>query len=431
MSRNISAQLYRLGVKIRNPSYFDAYQDLCASDFMTVDQLNSIQQRRLNDLIRFAFENSAYYHSKLSHIFHKDKVLDVHDLKHIPITTKTELIEHNDSIHTIRKHKFKKLFFSETSGTDGRALTFYKDERWDSYNRASIARGLSWYGVKPSDRNGYLWGYSLKPSKKFKCAVLDTIQNRFRLFSYDASSTISFLRELKNAEYLHGYSSMIYELAKIANDHGLQANLRLVKGTSEKIYEHYHPQALSAFGSKVVSEYGAAETGIIAFECPHGGLHINEETCIVEVLDGQIVVTNLFSFSFPIIRYKLGDYVTLANVPCKCGRHRSLISDVQGRVGKNIIGENGERFPSLTLYYIFKRLALEHNIPLNYRAEQHARGTMLLFIEETLTKEQELLLLSVCKDYLQEAVLVSLIQGQLIHEKKGKLKDFYSTLEVE
>lgn len=61
-----------------------------------------------------------------------------------------------------------------------------------------------------------------------------------------------------------------------------------------------------AFGAKIISEYGAAESGLIAYECPEcGNMHINMENVIVEESEGEIVVTNLLSRSFPIIRYKL------------------------------------------------------------------------------------------------------------------------------
>ena len=84
---------------------------------------------------------------------------------------------------------------------------------------------------------------------------------------------------------MHGYSSVIYEVAQIALELGYTPKdfpqLKLVKGTSEKIYDYYHDPVREAFGHKIVSEYGAAETGIIAFECPHGKMHVNEEGVII------------------------------------------------------------------------------------------------------------------------------------------------------
>lgn len=67
-------------------------------------------------------------------------------------------------------------------------------------------------------------------------SLLDELQNRFRLFSYDEESIKEFVHKLERAKFLTGYSSMIYEVAKIVNQMGLnnRFNLKMIKGTSEK-----------------------------------------------------------------------------------------------------------------------------------------------------------------------------------------------------
>lgn len=422
--------VFYAGTKLRNPSYFDALATLKKTDFYTRPALRSIQEKRLNDLLRFVFLHSPYHRSNLSSILGSEfKEIQLEDLHLLPIVSKGDLIQYNADIHTYKSYNFKKLFYSETSGTDGKALTFFKDERWDSYNRASIARGLNWHGVNPWERNGYLWGYSFSIITKLKTSLMDALLNRFRIFSYQEKDLNKFLYKLSKARYLSGYSSMIYEVAKLAEAKNVKLKLKLVKGTSEKIYDHYHSPVINAFGGKIVSEYGAAEAGIIAFECCYGAMHINEETCIVEEVDGEILVTNLLSYSFPIIRYKLGDMISLSDSSCKCGRHRKIISSVLGRVGKNIIGADGARFPSLTLYYVFKRLAVEHDIKLNYRAEQTEPGRLLIKIAESIDESIEKLLHEVCADYFRESLEIKIVHGVQIHTRKGKFKDFYSTLE--
>ena len=69
---------------------------------------------------------------------------------------------------------------------------------------------------------------------------------------------------------------MIYQTAKLINERGLlkPKGIKMVKGTSEKIFKNYHDEVIKAFGSKIISEYGATESGIIAFECPEGNMHI-------------------------------------------------------------------------------------------------------------------------------------------------------------
>ena len=117
------------------------------------------------------------------------------------------------------------------------------------------------------------------------------------MFSYSENEIRKFTSKLKEATFISGYSSMIYEVAKLANKMGLSGsfNLKMVKGTSEKIYDSYQEEVQKAFGQKMISEYGATEAGIIAFECPEGYMHINMENVILEEVDGEAVVTNTLS----------------------------------------------------------------------------------------------------------------------------------------
>ena len=125
---------------------------------------------------------------------------------------------------------------------------------------------------------------------------------------------------------------IISSRSKTINKLGLEKlKLTMVKGTSEMILDAYQDASKEAFGCKIVSEYGAAETGLIAFECPNGNMHINVENVIVELdNDGEIIVTNLASYSFPVIRYKLSVAVTLSDVQCSCGRAHPVITEVVG-----------------------------------------------------------------------------------------------------
>ena len=96
------------------------------------------------------------------------------------------------------------------------------------------------------------------------------------------------------------------------------AHIKMIKGTSEKYSINYQEEVKKAFGTKIVSEYGATESGVIAFECPEGNMHINMEGVLVEEIENEIVVTNLQMTSFPLIRYKLGDYIQLAPESKQC-----------------------------------------------------------------------------------------------------------------
>ena len=432
MRNFLAKHIWLLGARYRNPSLLKIHAELRASEKSSKDVLMAKQEQRLFDLLEFADQYSTFYRDYFQrlNINVSDRSQGLEILKNIPPIDKNTVLEKRDDI--LSDFKFNKTFQAETSGSTGQSLKFVKDEFWDSSTRAAILRGYDWYGVSPWERNGYFWGYNFSALSRLKIGVLDLIQNRFRLFSFEDEDIIKFIRRTSKSTYLSGYSSMIYEIAKRVNAGGIKVakqKLKLIKGTSEKIHSHYHEEVRKAFGQKVVSEYGAAETGIIAFECPMGKMHVVMENVIAEQLDGQIVVTNLVSKSFPIIRYQLGDSVTFApsSFKCDCGSNHDVITEVNGRVGSVVLGQNSQ-YPSLTFYYVFKNLAIETGLELSYQARQSVKGKVEINIEQELSAEQIKLVHHQCTKYFKNDIDVRIRTGVTIHSMDGKLKDFVSTI---
>jgi phenylacetate-CoA ligase len=422
--------MYKVGTRFWNKEIKNKYEFLINSQYWSMEDLLRHQLLKLKEIVNVAYKNSAYYKFIYdSSKFHPEMIQSLSDIRLIPKISKKELLENKNSIQ-LKIHG--KHYFAETSGSTGEPLVFYRDKEWDAWMRASLFRGYSWYGVNPWDRNGFLWGYNFSTMKKIKVKVLDELQNRFRLFTYDKKEIESFLKKLEKSVFISGYSSMIYELAKEINNRNLSGkyNLKLVMGASEKIHDGYQDEVVKAFGRKMVNEYGATEAGMIAFECPEGNMHVNMETNIVEEENKELVITNLTSKSFPIIRYKIGDYIEINNsIQCKCGRKHHVIKEILGRVGKTIYGYKN-RYPSFTLYYIFKNIALNHNIILNYVAVQKTKGEIELYIEQKLNKSTLKILNLEYKKYFNDDLDMRLYDGKIYKQENRKKTDFVSFLDV-
>ncbi|MGV8947133.1 MAG: phenylacetate--CoA ligase family protein [Lutibacter sp.] len=426
-----SKLIFNIGQKSRNPSITPWFNFLKATEKWTVEELLAYQLEKLKELITVAYAHSPYYKKSFDAMGIKPSdIQSLEDLKRLPVMTKNELLIHNKDLHT--NLKFNKIFKANTSGTSGESLKFSREESADSFNRAAIYRGYSWYNVSPWERNGYFWGYNFLKTEKWKTRVLDGLQNRFRIFNYEEKELDLFTKKLKNAKYLHGYSSMIYETAKIINAQNLNkpSNLKMVKGTSEKIIEAYQEEVQKAFGLRMINEYGAAETGIIAFECKSGNMHLNMEGVIVEEIDHEIVVTNLQMHAFPVIRYQLGDYITLAPATkkCDCGLQHQIIEEVTGRIGQTVYGKNN-RYPSLYFYYIFKNLAMKHGLLLTYQVVQQEKGKLIFLIEQQLDEKERLLLKNEIVVYFNEDMEFEIEFAQKLRIKGEKLKSFVSKIE--
>lgn len=157
-------------------------------------------------------------------------------------------------------------------------------------------------------------------------------------------------------------------------------------------------------------------------------MHIVMENVIVEEEDGEAIITNLISDSFPIIRYKLGDSIILDNATvCPCGLKHKIISEVKGRVGKTIFGKKG-KYPSLTLYYIFKNLAVQYNTIVNYQAIQKEKGKLEFYLDRDISRETEVEIRKECKSYFSDDIEVSFYPNALKRDYNEKFSDFISKI---
>ncbi|WP_066172849.1 phenylacetate--CoA ligase family protein [Bacillus marinisedimentorum] len=422
--------IFKAGVKRKNKLVLSKFDFLKQSEKWSINQLKDYQFERAKSLISYAYENSEYIKKKYQeNNVSPEDFQQLTDLKKFPILTKQELLDFNDTIHTTKDKQG--LISSQTSGTSGQRLNFYRNKEWDAIHRASIYRGYSWYGVNPWDRSGYVHNFSFERKHQIKTWLLDSLLNRFRLFYFQESQLNSFLKKLEKADFLQGYSSLIYELAKVINDRGIQENyqLKMVKGTSEQIHDIYQPEVQKAFGQRMISEYGSAEAGIISFECPYGNQHITMENVIVEEVDGEIVVTNLSSFSFPIIRYKQGDSISLLEkTDCPCGMQHYIIDELKGRTGKWIYGKE-KNYPVIALMTIFKNLNVYKKMPLHFQGKQLRKGELEILIEQTLSAEEKRIVEEEISRYFDlDDMKVTMKDSVTIPKGNGKFKDFISEL---
>ena len=145
-------------------------------------------------------------------------------------------------------------------------------------------------------------------------------------------------------ELLIGYASMMRVLA----DEQLAGHLQIapcsVLCSSEVLTQETRRRAVQAWGESLFNAYSATECGMGA-ECDqHRGMHLMEDLAIVEVVDqdnrlvppgaygDKLLITTLFKYTQPLIRYELDESVRLSLDPCPCGRPFRLVDDVQGRV---------------------------------------------------------------------------------------------------
>jgi phenylacetate-CoA ligase len=140
-------------------------------------------------------------------------------------------------------------------------------------------------------------------------------------------------------EKMCGYATAFYLLARQISENAWWPGpwLKLIVATGEPLFDFQRKLIQSVFGVPISVEYSSREAGLIANECPQGGLHIFAEGMYVEVLEagsdgrGEIVISNLDSFTLPLIRFRTGDLGVLESSDCPCGRSLPRLTCVEER----------------------------------------------------------------------------------------------------
>ena len=364
---NIAKNIFFLGGKILGDNVDIHLGKLLETQWYSRNKLEELQWKKFKVMLQHAYDNSPLYRGKFDIYGVKPSNIQNHsDLSKLPILTKNELRNSHDSI--LSKTGAYRFSIAKSSGSTGQLVKFYKDRNASGCGRAAMYRGHSWYGVDVGARESRLCGVAQTIRGKIITRMGDFLLNRFRQKDFYASPEVfaAFASEMKKKapEYLMGYSSLVYEFAIFVENEGVNLtslNLKMVKVTSESLYDYQREVIERVFGCPVVNEYGAAEAGVIAFECPMHGMHVAVEGVLIEEIDmknqqgvNEFLVTDLDNFYSPIIRYKLGDMGRLSAETCSCGRGLPLLENIVGRTGDIVYGVDGARAHSSIFSYILK-----------------------------------------------------------------------------
>jgi len=244
------------------------------------------------------------------------EIEDWKDFKKLLFTTKEQL----------RKYvpKVRHYGLSQTTGRTGEPFWFPVPLKRNAINKATELKNWTHLGWDKQ------WSIRLtrgKPSRKLRIynrLLFNITLRNYRTVDY------SYVKLLAKKPFLiQGGTSAIRELVWLANKHGVKAfNTKcIVLGEDPK----EHIPALKEEFQDVYQTYGLAECVNVAFECSHHTLHVNMGNCIVESVDGKLVVTNLNNDVTPFIRYKTGDKGRVVRRSCPCGLETDTIVDLQGK----------------------------------------------------------------------------------------------------
>jgi len=318
------------------------------------EELEKLQNKGLRAIIKHAYNNVPYYHRLFKKLdLRPDDIKTKKDLQKIPVLTK-EIVRRNLQDLIARNISKKKFIRAYSSGSTGEPLKYYIDKDSYSMGWAQTFRSWGWVGYELGDPYVKV---SLNPRTK----IIKKLQDRLMRcrFVYPAKITVNnineYLSKMNNIKIIRGYSSAIYLISEMIEKADVSEKLiprpNAVSTTGEILFPHWREKIENVFDCDVLDCYGGESTPV-AYECPeHNGYHIAAELTIVETLRddevaspgeiGEVVITNLYNFAMPFIRYKLNDLAVLKDDECSCGRNLPMIDSILGRDTDIVITPDG------------------------------------------------------------------------------------------
>jgi len=167
--------------------------------------------------------------------------------------------------------------------------------------------------------------------------------DRIRVLSV-ARPVPDLVRELNEFQPAHliGYPSALRVMAAEQRAGRLRIRPATVGSGGDWLPPAAGREIEQAFGCVARQNYGASECPALAWDCARGVLHVGADWAILEPVDADyrpvppgvpsasVLLTNLVNRVQPIIRYDLGDTVTMLAAPCPCGSPLPAVT-VHGR----------------------------------------------------------------------------------------------------
>ena len=344
------------------------------SQYYPAEQIREIQMARLKKLVEHAYTNCPFYKSRFETVgIHLSDLNSFEDFTHIPFLTKSDIQENLQTL-TAKNYKLTDLVANKTGGSTGHPIQFYHDkERFTSMD-ASAIRHDRWAGYDIGDKFAAIWGHrgdvssltdlvgKLKERVLLRSKILDSS-------SMSRQTMEKFIQELRSFQprTILAYANAMHLFAQYCKESGVSdIRPKSIITTAEVLHEHQRTEIEEVFGCRVFNRYGCREVSVIASECEeHDGMHINADALYFEIIKddsrpanpgetGDIIITDLYNFGMPFIRYKIEDMGVMTDRKCSCGRGLPLMEMVAGRVTDFLVTPDGTRVSgaALTIYII-------------------------------------------------------------------------------
>ncbi len=340
------------------------------------ERIREIQSEKLAVAYRYLWECSQFYRRKFEEAgLGPESVNSLDDLLKIPLTDREQWLEDQEqnppwgTFSPLRQEDWlnRGWMFFTTSGTTARCPRVFRHTSHDRDMWAYLgARALYTMGIR-ANRDIVINCFAYGTSVAFWGMHYSLTLMGIPVIPGGGANTerrVMFIHNYKPTVLLATPSYALY-LGRKMEEMGLdpqQSSIRLLccAGEPGACVPATKERMEKLWGAEMHDHFGCTEVAMppLGYSCPYqvhkrNGTpvesHLMEDVYIPEVLDpetfkpvpegtpGVLVVSNLYSEAQPILRYVMGDWITVTTTPCACGRtHARAIGGLRGRHDKLI-----------------------------------------------------------------------------------------------
>ncbi len=439
--------------------FTEALGRLRRAQWLSPEELQARAEDRLACLLRHAAENVPFYRD-----FYRgrglaaDALCAVSDLAQLPIAGKALYREREMEAFCAENVPAYRRLERATSGSTGEPFRFCLDRAALPVIFASHILYDSWYDLRPFDRYLRIIAPPAAPSElpsrtpalfRLRQAVTARLQRFYEnrtqrkvwLWEVDAARAEEVWRMIEDFKpgFVMAYTSTLAALA----DEWLRRGLRLsrpVRGViviaetltpaRRRVIEQY-------FQAPIINRYGLREFGSwSAQNCSHSPdrFHINTELVVCEILradgspsapgeTGRVVLTDLWNYARPFIRYETGDLAVASAGACSCGRGFPMLGQIEGRSVECLRTPSGKEIsPAILGHYLFVHGGHLEAVSQYQLMQESAREARLLVVpaQGWTERQRERLQTDMARLLGDEVTVVVEAVAQIPPEKSGK-----------
>jgi phenylacetate-CoA ligase len=328
-------------------------------------ELARYQQDLLIRLVRHAHAESPFYRDRLSVLFTADGNVDLRQWNSVPLLAREDAIAHGREMRVASLPPlYGDISEGRTSGSTGVPLPIVTNGLQFVVANALLTRSVRRFGVAtsgplaiidrfpddpvpPYPEGGYGkgWSFADPAAPYYKLEVLAPVDQQ-----------IEWLARRKAPYVLTVPSGALAIVHAVTPAQGRALGIEAVILIGETVSEEARELIAERLGARPIAIYACREVGHIGSQCeaaPH--YHMAAENVLVEILDdegrdvvpgrrGRVVLTGLYNYAMPFIRYEIGDIALAGIGPCSCGRTLPVIERIEGRTRNMFIFRDGTRF---------------------------------------------------------------------------------------